>query len=78
MDPVTKAISTNFTGSWLLTEDLYVLDGITLRIAGTSVGGYSDEFYLLSKAQTYLNLRAHGGSLDINFTAITTIMSWDD
>ena len=32
IDPNTSAISENITGTWLLEEDLYVEDGITLKV----------------------------------------------
>lgn len=62
------------TGKWLLNSDLYVLDGVTLEIKGSSVGGSADEFRLLSSSSKFVNLRAHGGSLDIDSTRI---FSWD-
>lgn len=33
VDPVTGNISDTITGTWLLDEDLYVEDGITLRVS---------------------------------------------
>ena len=62
------------TGKWMLNSDLYVLDGVTLRIRGISVGGDADEFRLVSSSEKIVNLRAHGGSLDIDSTRI---FSWD-
>ena len=73
-DTVSGEISLEYTGSWILTEDLYVLDGITFNIIGTSQGGDSDDFFLLSDSETFINLRAHGGSLDIDSTRV---ISWD-
>lgn len=32
VDPMTGAVSENITGTWLLEEDLYVEDGITLKV----------------------------------------------
>lgn len=32
VDPVTGEYSSNITGTWLLEEDLYVLDGVTLKV----------------------------------------------
>ncbi|CAN0451148.1 unnamed protein product, partial [Ectocarpus sp. 12 AP-2014] len=57
-------VSTNATGTWLLTEELYVEDGITLKVYGSEAGGDADELRLLSTNETFINLRAHGGSLD--------------
>lgn len=34
VDPVSGAVSENITGTWLLEEDLYVEDGITLKVRG--------------------------------------------
>lgn len=34
IDPITGAVSDNVTGTWLLEEDLYVEDGITLKVRG--------------------------------------------
>lgn len=62
------------TGKWLLNADLYILDGVTLDIRGTSVGGDADELRLISESSKFINLRAHGGSLDIDSTKI---FSWD-
>ncbi|CAM9942410.1 unnamed protein product [Ascophyllum nodosum] len=75
VDPVNHTISEESTGTWLLTEDLYVEDGITLQVHGSSVGGDSDELRLLSDANTFINLRAHGGSLDF---LSTKVISWDN
>lgn len=35
IDPVTGAVSENITNYWLLEEDLYVEDGITLKVFST-------------------------------------------
>lgn len=67
-------VANSSTGKWMLNSDLYVLDGVTLRIRGTSVGGDADEFRLVSTPDNFVNLRAHGGSLDIDSTRI---FSWD-
>eukprot|EP00904_Undaria_pinnatifida_P005815 jgi/Undpi1/2363/HiC_scaffold_13.g05746.m1 len=63
-------ISDTVTRRWLLTDDLYVQDGITLKVHGKSGGGDSDELRLLSTKNKYINLRAHGGSLDF-------VWAWD-
>ena len=39
---------------------------------GTSAGGDADELRLLSTADTFINLRAHGGSLDFLSTKVKT------
>ena len=57
----------NDDGSYYLTEDMYILDGITLQIK-------NEELRLKSDSQTVINLRAHGGSLDIEDSKI---ISWD-
>eukprot|EP00903_Cladosiphon_okamuranus_P020616 g18926.t1 len=78
--PETGAVSENITGTWLLEEDLYVEDGIVLKVWGAASGGYADELRLKSSPATatanatYINLRAHGGSLDFENTKV---VGWD-
>ncbi|CAN0090334.1 unnamed protein product, partial [Ectocarpus sp. 13 AM-2016] len=74
VDPESGNVSTNATGTWLLTEELYVEDGITLKVYGSEAGGDADELRLLSTNETFINLRAHGGSLDF---VSTKVFSWD-
>ncbi|CAN0537491.1 unnamed protein product, partial [Laminaria digitata] len=62
--------SDTVTGTWLLTEELFVEDGITLQVHGSSAGGDADELRLLSTADTFINLRAHGGNLDFLSTKV--------
>ena len=40
------------------------------QVHGKSVGGDADELRLLSTSKTYINLRAHGGSLDFVSTKV--------
>ena len=61
-------------GEWFLESELYILDGITLEIYGTSVGGDCDYLKLKSDPTGHVYVRAHGGSLDITNTTVT---SWD-
>lgn len=61
-------------GEWLLSESLYVLDGIVLNVYGRDVGGDCDYLKLKSDSETIVNVRAHGGSLDFKNTKVT---SWD-
>lgn len=61
-------------GEWMLEESLYVLDGIVLNVYGTEMGGDCDYLRLRSDAETIVNVRAHGGSLDFMNTKVT---SWD-
>ena len=61
-------------GEWMLDESLYVLDGIVLNVYGTEMGGDCDYLRLRSDAETIVNVRAHGGSLDFMNTKVT---SWD-
>ncbi|CAM9179603.1 unnamed protein product [Pylaiella littoralis] len=74
------AVSANATGIWLLTEDLYVKDGITLKLWGSVAGGDTDELRLKSAPAvdggnaTVINLRGHGGNIDILHTKV---VSWD-
>ncbi|CAN0390933.1 unnamed protein product, partial [Ectocarpus fasciculatus] len=81
VDPVSGEYSDVMTGTWLLEEDLYVEDGITLKVWGNASGGYADELRLKSTPPTdddengtYINLRAHGGSLDFEHTKV---FGWD-
>eukprot|EP00904_Undaria_pinnatifida_P005816 jgi/Undpi1/2364/HiC_scaffold_13.g05747.m1 len=74
VDSDSGDISETATGTWLLTESLYVEDGITLQVHGSSVGGDADELRLLSTSSTFINLRAHGGSLDF---LSTKVFAWD-
>eukprot|EP00752_Nemacystus_decipiens_P007150 g6403.t1 len=74
VDPVSGAVSANATGTWLLEEELYVEDGITLQVYGSGSGGDADELRLLSTNETFINLRAHGGNLDF---VNTSVFSWD-
>ncbi|CAM9125414.1 unnamed protein product, partial [Laminaria digitata] len=56
-----------------------------VQVHGTSAGGDADELRLLSTSNTYINLRAHGGSLDFLSTKIRSALrfkarnafSWD-
>eukprot|EP00904_Undaria_pinnatifida_P005809 jgi/Undpi1/2358/HiC_scaffold_13.g05741.m1 len=75
VDAETGAVSTNATGTWLLTEELYIEDGITLQVHGTAAGGDADELRLLSTSDYFLNLRAHGGNLDF---LSTKVFSYDN
>ncbi|CAM9369997.1 unnamed protein product, partial [Laminaria digitata] len=43
-------------------------------VHGTSAGGDVDELRLLSTSDTYINLRAYGGSLDF---VSTKVFAWD-
>lgn len=61
-------------GEWMLDESLYVLDGIVFNVYGSDIGGDCDYLKLHSSAATIVNVRAHGGSLDVMNTKIT---SWD-
>nr|BDX99461.1 mannuronan C5-epimerase [Cladosiphon okamuranus] len=74
VDPETGFVSDTATGTWLLSEELYVEDGITLKVYGTEAGGDADELRLLSTSETFINLRAHGGNLDF---IGTKVLSWD-
>ena len=43
------------------------------QVYGTAAGGYADELRLLSTNETYINLRAHGGSLDFVSTKVCLV-----
>ncbi|CAN0030314.1 unnamed protein product [Ectocarpus sp. 4 AP-2014] len=62
------------SGEWMLTETLHILDGITLNLYGTDVGGDVDYIKLRSDSEMTVSIRAHGGSLDLLNTKVT---SWD-
>ena len=62
------------SGEWYLGSELYVLDGITLEIHGTSAGGDCDYLKMKSDSTGHVYVRAHGGSLDILSTEVS---SWD-
>ncbi|CAM9705670.1 unnamed protein product, partial [Choristocarpus tenellus] len=74
VNPITGARSENATGTWLLTESLYVVDGNVLIVHGGD-GGDCDELRLLSNKTSLINLRAHGGSLSF---VDTKVFSWDE
>ena len=61
-------------GEWYLGSELYVLDGITLEVHGTSAGGDCDYLKMKSDSTGHVYVRAHGGSLDILSTEVS---SWD-
>ena len=75
INTTTNAVSDVPTGTWLLTEDLYIEGGITLGVIGAERGGDADEVRLLSNFETFLNLRGNGGSLSFENTRV---LSWDD
>ena len=43
---------------------------VHVQVHGTSAGGDADELRLLSTSDTFINLRAHGGSLDFLRTKV--------
>lgn len=59
-------------GEWMLDESLYVLDGIVVNVYGTEKGCDCDYLRLRSDAETIVNIRAHGGSLDFMSTKVTS------
>ena len=75
IDPVTKNTSSIYTGTWYLTEDLYIEDGVTLNLFGSSRGGDCDELLMMSNSSAFVNLRGNGGSLNLLDTKVT---SWDE
>lgn len=62
------------TGRWLLDRDLRVVDGVTLSVHGTSIGGDADVLRIKSTGSEYYELRGYGGSLSFKSTKVT---SWD-
>lgn len=67
-------VTNSTTGKWILNVDLCVLDGVIFEVRGSTTGGDADELRLLSEPSKFINLRAHGGSLDIDSTKIS---SWN-
>lgn len=61
-------------GEWMLDEDLHILDGVVLNVYGTAIGGDCDHLKLRSDSASFVHIRAHGGSLDLMSTRVT---SWD-
>ncbi|CAM9922737.1 unnamed protein product [Ectocarpus sp. 12 AP-2014] len=74
LGPLSPLSPLETPGEWMLDESLYVLDGITLSIYGTDIGGDCDYLKLRSDSSVIVNVRAHGGSLDFMNTKVT---SWD-
>ena len=63
------------TGRWLLTDELYIEDGVTLKVWGVdnAVGeeGDADVLRLESNKDHYFNLRAWGGNLSFISTTVS-------
>ncbi|CAM9999100.1 unnamed protein product, partial [Ectocarpus sp. 13 AM-2016] len=74
LGPLSPLYPLETPGEWMLDEYLYVLDGITLKNYGTNIGGDCDYLKLRSDSSVIVNVRAHGGSLDLMSTKFT---SWD-
>lgn len=74
LGPASPLYPLGTPGEWMLAESLYISDGIVLKVYGTEAGGECDYLKLRSDADTVVNLRAHGGSLDFMNTKVT---SWD-
>ena len=45
-----------------------------LQVYGSSAGGDANELRLMSTSDKYINVRAHGGSLDFVSTKVTTAL----
>ena len=45
-----------------------------LQVYGSSAGGDANELRLMSTSDKYINVRAHGGSLDFVSTKVTTTL----
>eukprot|EP00904_Undaria_pinnatifida_P000996 jgi/Undpi1/10898/HiC_scaffold_3.g01424.m1 len=71
----TNWYSDVYTGTYYLESDVHVRDGGKLSIDGSESAVDECETLLLASNSTHtLNVRAHGGELDIKYTKIT---SWD-
>ncbi|CAM9925001.1 unnamed protein product, partial [Ascophyllum nodosum] len=66
---------TSVTGKWLLTSDLFILNGSIFYCRGINIGGDCDELRIQSTGSTdFQEVRGHGGSLYFEKTLVT---SWD-
>lgn len=75
LDEDDEIVGGDPTGRWLLTRDLRVVDGATLYVHGTSVGGDCDVLRIRSDGSSaFHEIRGHGGSLSFKSTKVT---SWD-
>lgn len=70
LDADDKIVGGTPTGYWLLTMDLTVVDGVTLSVHGTSIGGDCDVLRIKSTSDSFHELRAHGGSLSFMSTKV--------
>lgn len=61
-------------GERYLTNKLYVLDGITLEVHGTYIGGDCSYLNMKSDSDSFVYIRGHGASLDFLDAKVT---SWD-
>lgn len=62
------------TGYWLLDRNLRVVDGVTLSVHGTAIGGDCDYLRIKSTSSEYYEVRGYGGNLSFMSTKVT---SWD-
>eukprot|EP00904_Undaria_pinnatifida_P001002 jgi/Undpi1/10902/HiC_scaffold_3.g01428.m1 len=74
-DPDTNWYSDVYTGTYYLESNVHIRNGATLSIDGSKTETKACKTLLLaSNSSTYVNVRAHGGNLDIDDTQI---FSWD-
>eukprot|EP00904_Undaria_pinnatifida_P001001 jgi/Undpi1/10901/HiC_scaffold_3.g01427.m1 len=72
---LTNWYADSYTGTYYLESNVHIRNGATLTIDGSENEVDECETLLLaSNSTTYLNIRAHGGNLDIQHTKI---FSWD-
>lgn len=63
--------ATEGTGRWLLKGELFVYDGVTLYMHGTSIGGDCDVLRIQSDGDdAYHEFRAHGANLSFKNTKV--------
>lgn len=74
-DKVVNTPHQVITGCCLLTSDLYITDGITLLVWGTSYAGDADVLRLESTWNTFYNLRGYGGRLSFFHTVVSCTRS---
>lgn len=70
-DEVLDGADDKPTGRWLLAGELYIQDGITLKVWGSSYGGDADVLRIQSTSSKYFNLRGYGGSLSFVYTKVS-------
>lgn len=74
LDDSDEVVGGTPTGRWLLDRNLRIVDGVTLSVHGTSIGGDADVLRIKSTSSEFYEVRGYGGSLSFQSTKVT---SWD-